>query len=421
MKIKIAEFRILPMEGKGLKEERDDLLNEMNTIVERTKESRSLSESDKQRVDEIRSRIKNIDDMLELLEEQRANNTIQAKTSNSENHNNDEDFRLLKDAILPNEKLEKRSYSKQDSYLDLGELVKVMAGKGSNNSRENKYYRSMATAGNKVLVPMSLSDRIIDYARNQSAVFGKIPIVQMQNNNLRIAVQTKDAQANFVNEGDLIPPSETIFAPVDLEGKTLAIFIPVSEQLLDSAQNLSQQLVYSCSQALSVALDRAILYGKGVALEESEDTDEIKGIFNYDSINKISHTVNADYDAIIKGLKSVKQNNIMPTDICYSSTVASELAMLKDSTGQYITEPRILSDYNKSESNNIKDTDILVYDYNALLLGIHKGITIEWGYTTDMFQRIQKGLRLYVRADLGVVRPKGISAVTITEQKKEQD
>lgn len=415
MKIKIAEFRALPMEEKGLIEERNDLLDEMDTIVERTKESRSLSESDKQRVDEIRSRIDNIDDILKLFNEQRSEeNTIMAKVGNN-NNQNDEDFRALKDAILPNEKLEKRSYSKQDSYLDLGELVKVMAGRGSNNSRENEYYRSMATAGNKVLIPMSLSDRIIDYARNQSAVFGKIPIVQMPNNNLRVAVQTKDAQANFVNEGDLIPTSDTMFTPVDLEGKTLAIFIPVSEQLLDSAQNLSQQLVYSCSQALSVALDKAILYGKGAALEEGETPDEIKGIFNYDSINKVSHTGKADYDVIIKGLKSVKQNNIMPTDICYSSTVASELAMLKDTTGQYITEPGILSNYNKSESNNIKDTDILVYDYNALLLGIHKGITIEWGYTTDMFQRIQKGLRLYVRADLGVVRPKGISAVAVTE------
>lgn len=401
---------------KRAEEERCDLINELEEILSNAKsEERALSDEEEKIWNDIKSKIAELDKEIELDNIKRSEeNIICAKQAEGYSEGHAEE-RALKDVVLPEEKLEKRSYSKEDSYLDLGELVKVMAGKGSNNSKETKYYRTMATPGNKVLVPMSLSDRIIDYARNQSAVFGKIPIVQMPYNNLRVAVQTKDAQANFVNEGDLIPPSETIFAPVDLEGKTLAIFIPVSEQLLDSAENLSQQLIYSCSQALSVALDKAILYGKGVALEESEDADEIKGVFNYDTINKISHTGKADYDAIIKGLKSVKQNNIAPTDICYSSTVASKLAMLKDSTGQYITEPGILINYNKSESNNIKDTDILVYDYNALLLGIHKGITIEWGYTTDMFQRIQKGLRLYVRADLGVVRPKGISSVTITE------
>lgn len=401
---------------KRMEEERCDLINELDEMLSKAKsEERALSDKEEEIWNDIKSKIAELDKEIELDNIKRGEeNTVSAKQSESNAGGNSEE-RTLKDAVLPNEKLEKRSYSKEDSYLDLGELVKVMAGKGSNNSRETKYYRTMATPGNKVLVPMSLSDRIIDYARNQSAVFGKIPIVQMPHNNLRVAVQTKDAQANFVNEGDLIPTSETVFAPVDLEGKTLAIFIPVSEQLLDSATNLSQQLVYSCSQALAVALDKAILYGNGVPLEEGETPDEIKGVFNYDTINKISHVGKADYDAIIKGLKSVKQNNIMPTDICYSSTVASELAMLKDTTGQYIAEPGILSNYNKSESNNIKDTDILVYDYNALLLGIHKGITIEWGYSTDMFQRIQKGLRLYVRADLGVVRPKGISAVTISE------
>lgn len=328
------------------------------------------------------------------------------------------DIRMMKDVVLPNEKLEQRVYPKKEQNLDFGKLVQVMAGntvsKNSSHSMEREYYASMSASGNKVVIPSELSDKIIDVARAQSAVFGNIPIIPMVHNNIRIAVQTKDAQANFVNENDLIPTSEAIFAPVDLEGKTLAIFIPISEQLLDSATNLSQQLAYSCSQAIAVALDKAILYGKGVS-EEGEEADEIKGVFNYDSINKISHTGSVDYDAIIKGLKSVKQNNIIPTDICYSSTVSSELAMLKDSTGQYIREPESLNNYNKSESNNIKDTDLLVYDKNSLLLGIHKGITMEWGYSSDMFQRIQKGLRVYVRADLGVVRPKGISAVNITK------
>lgn len=395
----------------SLIEQRNNYLDEMENILEGTKkEKRMLTHDENVNFYKLTGFIELIDKKKEQLDIEH-NKSIYGK--NNMTKENDTTVRMLDEVVLPNEKLEKRSYPNEERNLDLGELVKVMAGKGNNNSREDKYYRSMSTSGNKVVIPMELSDKIIDVARSQSAIFGNIPVVQMPHNNMKIAVQTGDAQANFVNENDLIPSSETIFAPVDLEGKTLAIFVPISEKLLDSASNLSQQLVYSCSQAISVALDKATLYGKGVSIEDG--THEIKGIFNYDTINQISHTGAVDYDAIIKGLKSVKQNNIIPSDICYSSTVSSELTMLKDTTGQYIREPEVLKNYKRSESNNIKDTDLLVYDKNSLLLGIHKGITIEWGYSSDMFQRLQKGLRIYVRADLGVVRPKGISVVNITE------
>ena len=357
---------------------------------------------------------------LDLVEQSSSLNNIAESELGSYQKNN-VDIRMMKDVVLPNEKLEQKAYPNKERNLDLGKLVQVMAGnmasKNNSHSMEREYYASMSASGNNVVIPSELSDKIIDVARSQSAVLGNIPIIQMPHNNMKIAAQTKDAQANFVNENDLIPTSEAIFTPVDLEGKTLAIFVPISEQLLDSATNLSQQLAYSCSQAISVALDKAILYGKGIS-EDRTQANEIKGIFNYDSINQISHEGNVDYDSIIKGLKSVKQNNITPTDICYSSTVASELSMLKDTTGQYIRKPEVLANYKESESNNIKDTDLLVYDRNSLLLGIHKGITMEWGYSADMFQKIQKGLRLYIRADLGIVRPSGVSAVTIGSELK---
>ena len=80
---------------------------------------------------------------------------------------------------------------------------------------------------------------ISKYARTKSALFGNIPVVQMPENNLTVAIQTGDASASFVKEGELIPDSEPIFDKVSLLGKTLAIYVPVSEQLLDSAPNIS--------------------------------------------------------------------------------------------------------------------------------------------------------------------------------------
>ena len=193
-----------------------------------------------------------------------------------------------------------------------------------------------------------------------------------------------------------------------MEGKTLAIFIPVTEQLLDSAENLEAQLMNSCAKAIALELDKALLYGTGV--------EEIKGISLYDTINKISHTGGNSYDMFIKGIKETKKSNITPTDITYSTDIGMDLAMLKDTNGQYITRPGALDQYTFTESNNVKTNESYVYDYNSLLLGIHKGATMEWGTSADQFQRIMKGLRIYIRTDLAVINPKGITQITITEQ-----
>lgn len=400
MKNRVPEFRVLPYDRKALEEQRADILNGMELLLNKAKaERRDLSSSEGKEFELLKEQIKQIDLKLQELEEK-----FDTDQSNEQN-----ETRTLKDAVYPNERLEKRVY--KDSNLDLGKLIKGMSGLGWNGAnKEREYYRTMESGTNKVVIPQQLADRIIDYARTKSAVFGKVPVIPMDSNNLTVAVQTKDAVASFVKEGELIPTSDVAFEGVTLEGKTLALFIPISEQLLGSASNLSNQLVYSCAQAIAQALDKAMIYGKGVVPDTSY---EIKGISLYDTINNVTSTTR-DYDLIIKGAKGIKKANLNPTNVCLSSELAGELQMLKDNDGQYIMPPASISDYKIAESNNIKDDEVLVFDSESLLLGLHKGITIEWGTSGDMFQRIQKGLRIYLRADLGVIRPKGISLVKIS-------
>lgn len=327
-------------------------------------------------------------------------------TNQRNNKNKVSETRMIDNVILPGEKFEKRSNSKK---LRLDKLVRGMAGKGwEGATEEREHYRSMTSATNSTIIPQDLANKIIDVARTNSAIFGRIPTVPMESNNLTIAVQTKDPVAGFITEGDPISESGPVFTKVTMEGKTLAIFIPVTEQLLDSAENLEAQLMNSCAKAIALELDKALLYGTGV--------EEIKGISLYDTINKISHTGGNSYDMFIKGIKETKKSNITPTDITYSTDIGMDLAMLKDTNGQYITRPGALDQYTFTESNNVKTNESYVYDYNSLLLGIHKGATMEWGTSADQFQRIMKGLRIYIRTDLAVINPKGITQITITEQ-----
>lgn len=404
----MTEIRMLSLnEEKGLEEEKYDVIKRMETIINNAKgEKRSVSDLEQEEFDRLGKKVNNINEKLNAIDEVR----------NKESHQCVPVSRMLKQVVLPGEKLEKRAYSdNSNSSMDFGKLIRGMAGKGWNGAeKEQAHYRAMQSAENSVVIPQVLADKIVDIARTKSAIFGKVPVIQMDNNNLSIAVQTKDAVANFVNEGELIPTSDALFEKVDLKGKTLAIFIPVSEELLDSASNLSNQLLNSSAAAIGLALDKAMLYGKGVV---SGKPTEIKGISEYTTINKVEHTgVSVDYDLLIKGLKSCRSSNIEPNNIVYSTDMGMDLAMLRDGQGQYINKPSALNSYIISESNNVKDNECYIYDSNSLLLGLHKGITIEWGVTGDMFQRIQKGLRIYLRADLGVINPKGITQAKFIKQ-----
>lgn len=385
-------------------------INELKReIEEKKKEARKLLDTDLVKAEKLTDEVRELQKKLELkqqLEDEEMRDLQSQKKEKEQGKEGSTEERALHNIILPGEKFEKRSDSKN---LRLDKLVRGMAGKGWDGATEERaHYRSMTSATNSTLIPEALANKIIDVARTNSAIFGRIPTVPMEENNLSIAVQTKDPVAGFVVEGEPIPESGPVFTKVTMEGKTLAIFIPVTEQLLDCAENLESQLINSCAKAIALELDKALLYGTG-------EEEKIKGISLYENINKVSHSGAANYDMFIKGIKETKKSNITPTDIAYSTDTGMDLAMLKDSNGQYITRPGALDKYTFTESNNVKINEAYMYDYNSLLLGIHKNITIKWGEPDDYFQRIMKGLRVYIRTDLAVINPKGITQITITE------
>lgn len=358
-------------------------------------------------------------DECELLEKEFKEEEVKFKLAKDLNIPSEKDLTknhnhtVIKEAIYPNEKY-KRNHYENNKDLDFGKLVKGMVkGKWEDADKEREYISKNMTSTGSVLIPDVLSDQIIDMARSKAAIFGNVPVVPMEHNNLTVAVQTGDATASFVKEGDAIPDSDIKFGSVSLKGKTLAIYVPVQEQLLDSAPNITQQLINSVTQALALGLDKAMLYGKGV----TEDSEEIKGICNIPEINNIEDTVDSiNYDFVVKGTAPIRKANITPTNIVYNTSFADELSLLKDADGNYINRPTFCDNYVFNESNNIKDNQVLCYDMNSLLLGLHTDMKMEWGYINDQFKRIQKGLRIYIRADFVPVRPKGVSLVTINKQ-----
>lgn len=379
----------------NLKAEAQELLDE-NKIQEAKALRKEISKL-KQKHDDLNNRFE--EEAIKLENEKKIPGEMEGREMERESN------RLIKNAVYPGERISNPINKKDD--LDFGKLVKGMTGKGWNNAQKEQEYYNMNTSGNEVLIPKNLSDHILDVARSKSALFGKIPMVRLENNNLTVAIQTKDAEANFVAEGDLIPASDLMFESVDLKGKTLAIYINITEELLESA-NLGTQLTQSVSNAIVNALDKALLYGTG--------ENSIIGLENIEGVEKITHTTNeTNYDFVVAGTKAIKKSNLVPTHIVYNSDLGSDLEMSKTKDGQYLEKPQFMNNYDVSESNNIKENQAIVYDVNSLLLGIHKNITISWGYATDDFQRLKKGLRVHLRADMTPIRNNGVKIVNINK------
>lgn len=391
--MKILEIRALP----PLMEKRNDLLEEMEALTNKAKEEkRSLNEKEVKLFNALKTAVEEMDEKLRIEEEKRSHiEWVPGKK------NDKTELRIYK----PGEKIQTELRGENINF-SMGKLVRAMAGTDTTGEAV-KYVRDMNSSTNSVVIPKVLSAQILDNAREISAVWGKVPMTLMANNNLTVARISKDAEATFVKEGDLIPASSTEFTGVTLDGKTLALYVPITEQLLSSA-NISDVIMNACAKAIAVKADNAMLYGTGLGAE-------IKGIVAHDNINKIDHTGKADYNMLLKGVGATKGANIEPTDIVYNTTVGTDLAMLTDANGQYITPPKALDKYVISESNNISDDQALIFHRECMLLGINENIQIEFGYSQDGFQRMVKSLRIYVRFDLGIINEKGISLVTATK------
>lgn len=92
IKRKIAEYRTLGANEKGLEEQRTDLVNEMSEIVNNAKaETRTLTTEEEIRFEDIKKEIAKIDKTLSAIEEERALNNVKSNKDEKEKANNIEE------------------------------------------------------------------------------------------------------------------------------------------------------------------------------------------------------------------------------------------------------------------------------------------------------------------------------------------
>jgi HK97 family phage major capsid protein len=176
--------------------------------------------------------------------------------------------------------------------------------------------------------------------------------------------------------------------------------------------NIEAALSNALAQALAREIDRVAMFGSGTAPEP-------RGVYTTAGISTISMGTNGaaigNYDPIVDAVTALASANApAPTAAIMAPRTFGSLSKVKDSTGQPITAPAIVSGLpmlrttavpiNQTQGTSTIASSILVGDFSNLLIGVRQSLRIEL-LRGPFMDRLQVGFLAHLRADVAVAQP----------------
>jgi len=271
------------------------------------------------------------------------------------------------------------------------------------------------------LVPSPLGTKVIDLTRKKARVLQAGALtVPMESNTLTIAKVTADPTPAWKAENAAGTFSDTTFGKIEFVAKTLVALIKVSIELFEDAVNLETVVENSMSQALSLELDRAALYGSGAAAEPL-------GIVNTTGVGVHDMGTNGaqvtSYDPFSTAIEKILAANGPSQGLAaiMAPRTWGVLDRLKEATTNApLGAPASFQSLQKLVTNQVPITrtqgsannasDVFVGDFAQLLIGARTQLVIEVSRQAgdssgSAFRDMQIWLRAYLRADVGVALP----------------
>lgn len=297
-----------------------------------------------------------------------------------------------------------------DQGLELGKYLRGMVtGKWEGASAEKGEFKALNTSTGTTLIPRPLASQVIDLARN-NMVLSDIPIIPMETNNLTIAKIIEDPQFAFKKELGEASLSSMMFAPIELKTKMIYGLMKISLELLNSAANVESILTNAMAQSMAHAIDMAGIYGagsNGTNTFEPLGITKVPGINLLENIDKIS---TSKFTSFVNGIGNITSANGVPTHVAYNSDIETNLNLLTDTTGQLLNAPNVFNTLNKKVSNVVKPNESIVFDSNAIVMGLQKDIQIETSKELG-FSDGSVYFRIYAMVDFAVLKPKHITHI----------
>lgn len=242
MKNKIAEYRTLPTNEKGLEEQRTELLSEMNKIVESAKaETRTLTDDEENKFNEIKGKIDKIDTTLKAMEEER---TLQ-------------DFKPVNNKKENKEDLEERAFA---NYI-----------RGVVETRTDV---NLTTGDNGAVIPKSIANKIIKKVYDISPIY---QLATRYNVGGTLAIPYYDEETNAITtaystEFTELESSSGKFKSIELKGYLAGALTKVSISLTKNSNfDLVSFVVNAMAESIAKFIEKELLKGT---------TDKIVGLSN---------------------------------------------------------------------------------------------------------------------------------------------
>lgn len=281
---------------------------------------------------------------------------------------------------------------------------------------EQNEKRAISTDNWGSIIPTGVSAKVIEGAFNKSLFLDSdIPIVPMENGNITIPrVKTSSLVKPSQKEEYAIGQELDVdLEPVNLSAKTVYGYCTISNELLLKSDPSAETILRETfSKAIAEALDRACLYTE----KETNGTPKayaIKGVWNDQDVNslEVGSTDTIDYDDVIDGIAKVESQNYLVTNIAMNSENKKELAKMKNTVGDYMTPPKDYDALNKTMTNQLEKDNLLVYNSNALVLGLMSNLIVKKAEGTEDLKRNTTTFSFAIYADLAITMPKGICKI----------
>ena len=294
----------------------------------------------------------------------------------------------------------------------LGDIIRgYVTGRWNDNALKDAI--SKTTGG--VLIPSVLSAKIIDLMRNECLFTAAgVPVLPMDNGNMTIARVAQDPVMSFKAEGEEGVEGTMSFDSVNLKAKTAYGYAYLTMESVRSAENLDSIVKTSFAEALARVIDKAMLYGQKAAGADTYDDFAPAGIWN-DS-NVLSYEKTADdtiYDALIKGRGKIMKKNGKPSALAINAAADEMMLLQKDANKNYLPMPAAISNLIKTVSNQLNDSDALVFDPYAMLIGMQSDILIENWHDEKSLKNGLVCFRISAMLDACVIRPDSICKVIL--------
>ncbi|MEK8093338.1 phage major capsid protein [Methylocystis sp. IM3] len=321
-------------------------------------------------------------------------------------------------ALKKGESLAARYQGAAHPNVTLGDCVRAMLAPGTATPDVRAALSEGIDTAGGFTVPETLSSQIIDKLRAEAVCTRAGAItVPMDAPTVYLAKLDGDPTASWRGENATISESSPAFARVTLSARSLATVIKLSRELAEDSANLDATLRNALAKAFALELDRAALFGNGVA--------EPLGVVNWTGINTVSLGTDgaalSGFDNFLDGIYEMHVDNAGdPTAAIMAPRTEKTINKMKDGDGETLVRPPAIANLpflvttsvpvNQTQGISTDCSSIIMGDFSQLLIGMRTQLQIQ--VLRERFaDNLQLGLLAYLRADVVLTHPESFTKI----------